>query len=223
MSLIWGLVALLVAMVAARCGVRAAQRALAGGLIGEISETLTLLETHDLEAALAHCGEGGLAPSLPVLPTLSYRADAGWMALLGAHLARLSASFYASAQALQSELSGLSSETAEAARAPTHKPHRLVTDPEGFAVVVDDHPRGEVTPAGRTVEPSEAHVDGHAVHGAGAERPKFGPHLVSLSGIDGFDARRADEINRVLADHLGEGRVHLHPPSVEIRDTPPDW
>jgi hypothetical protein len=116
MSLIWGLVALLVAMVAARCGVRAAQRALAGGLIGEISETLTLLETHDLEAALAHCGEGGLAPSLPVLPTLSYRADAGWMALLGAHLARLSASFYASAQALQSELSGLSSETAEAAR-----------------------------------------------------------------------------------------------------------
>jgi hypothetical protein len=75
-----------------------------------------LLETHDLEAALAHCGEGGLAPSLPVLPTLSYRADAGWMALLGAHLARLSASFYASAQALQSELSGLSSETAEAAR-----------------------------------------------------------------------------------------------------------
>ena len=116
MSLIWGLVALLVAALAATCGVRAAQRALAGGLIGEISETLSLLETHDLEAALAHCGEGGLPPSLPALPTLSYRADAGWMALLGGHLARLSASFYASAQALQDELRGLSSETAEAAR-----------------------------------------------------------------------------------------------------------
>ena len=59
MSLIWGLLALLAAAVAATCGVRAARRALAGGLIGEISETLTLLETHDLEAALAHCGEGG--------------------------------------------------------------------------------------------------------------------------------------------------------------------
>ena len=90
MSLIWGLVALLVAVaIAATCGVRAARRALAGGLIGEISETLTLLEGHDLEAALAHCGEGGRAPSLPALPTLSYRADAGGMALLGAHLARL--------------------------------------------------------------------------------------------------------------------------------------
>ncbi len=116
MSLVWGLVALLVAALAATLGVRAARRALAGGLIGEISETLTLLESHDLEAALAHCGEGGLAPSLPALPTLSYRADAGWMGLLGAHLARLSASFYASAQALQDELRGLSGETGEAAR-----------------------------------------------------------------------------------------------------------
>ena len=116
MSLIWGLAALLVAAIAATWGVRAARRALAGGLIGEISETLSLLETHDVEAALAQCGEGGLAPSLPMLPTLSYRADAGWMALLGAHLARLAASFYASAEALQDELRGLSSETGEAAR-----------------------------------------------------------------------------------------------------------
>ena len=116
MSLIWGLLVLLAAFVAATCGVRAARRALAGGLIGEISETLTLLESHDLEAALAHCGEGGRAPSLPALSTLSYRADAGWMGLLGAHLARLSASFYASAQALQDELRGLSSETTEGAR-----------------------------------------------------------------------------------------------------------
>jgi hypothetical protein len=116
MSLVWGLLALLAAVVAATWGVRAARRALAGGLIGEISETLTLLETHDLEAALAHCGEGGRAPSLPAMPTLSYRADAGWMALLGAHLARQSASFYASAQTLQDELRGLSSETTAAAR-----------------------------------------------------------------------------------------------------------
>jgi hypothetical protein len=97
-------VALLAAAFAATFGLRAARRALAGGLIGEISETLTLLETHDLDAALAHCGNGGLAPHLPALPTLSYRADAGWMGLLGAHVARLSASFYASAEALQDEL-----------------------------------------------------------------------------------------------------------------------
>jgi len=116
MSLIWGLVALFAAAVAATWGVRAARRALAGGLIGEISETLSLLETHNVEAALAHCSEGGMAPSLPVLPTLSYRADAGWMALLGVHPARLSASFYASAQALQDELRGLSNEMAEAKR-----------------------------------------------------------------------------------------------------------
>ena len=116
MSLIWGFVALLAAASAAAFVVRAARRALAGGLIGEISETLTLLETHDLEAALAHCSEGGRAPSLPALSTLSYRVDAAWMGLLGAHLARLSASFYASAQALQDELRGLSSETMEAAR-----------------------------------------------------------------------------------------------------------
>jgi hypothetical protein len=116
MSLAWGLSALLAVAIAGWCAVRAARRALAAGLVGEICETLTLLETHDLEAALAHCGEGGLAPSLPALPTLSYRADVGWMALLGVHLARLSASFYASAQALQDELRGLSSETAEAAR-----------------------------------------------------------------------------------------------------------
>ena len=116
MSLIWGLLAFLAVVIAATCGVRAARRARAGGLIGEISETLTLLESHDLEAALAHCGEGGRAPNLPALSTLSYRTGAAWMALLGAHLARLSASFYASAQALQDELRGLSSETAEVAR-----------------------------------------------------------------------------------------------------------
>ncbi len=40
----------------------------------------------------------------------------GVVALPGAHLARLSASFYASALALQDELPGLSSETVAAAR-----------------------------------------------------------------------------------------------------------
>ena len=116
MSLTWGLLAFLVVAIAASFAARAARRALAAGLIGEINESLTLLENHDLEAALAHCAEGGRAPNLPALPTLSYRSDTAWMALLGAHLARLSASFYASAEALQDELHGLSSETAEAAR-----------------------------------------------------------------------------------------------------------
>lgn len=121
MSLAWGLLAFLVVAIAASFALRAARRALAAGLIGEINESLTLLENHDLEAALARCGAGGRAPSLPALPTLSYRSDAAWMALLGAHLARLSASFYASVEALQDELRGLSSETAEAARAERAK------------------------------------------------------------------------------------------------------
>jgi hypothetical protein len=116
MSLAWGLLAFLVVAIAASFAARAARRALAAGLIGEINESLLLLENHDLEAALVRCGEGGRAPSLPELPTLSYRCETAWMALLGAHLARLSASFYASIEALQDELRGLSSETAEAAR-----------------------------------------------------------------------------------------------------------
>ena len=116
MSLTWGLLAVLAVAIAASFAARAARRALAAGLIGEINESLTLLENHDLEAALALCADGGQAPSLPTLPTLSYRSDTALMALLGAHLARLSASFYASAEALQDELRGLSSETTETAR-----------------------------------------------------------------------------------------------------------
>jgi hypothetical protein len=95
--------------IAAAVAVRAGRRALAAGLIGEISETLNLLETHDVEHGLARFAEDGrLAPSLPLLPTLSYRIDAPRIALLGVRLARLSASFYASAEALQDELRSLS-------------------------------------------------------------------------------------------------------------------
>lgn len=104
--------------IAGAVALRAGRRALAAGLIGEISETLNLLETHDVEDGLAHFGDGGRpAPSLPMLPTLSYRADAPRMALLSAHFARLAASFYASAEALQDELRALPGEASGAGQA----------------------------------------------------------------------------------------------------------
>ncbi|MBV8474794.1 MAG: hypothetical protein JO107_11590 [Hyphomicrobiales bacterium] len=102
----------------AAVAIRAGRRALAAELIGEIAETLNLLETHDVERLLAEFGaDGRLAPSLPLLPTVSYRTDAPHLALLGAHLARLSAGFYASAEALQDELRTLTSEANGAGRA----------------------------------------------------------------------------------------------------------
>lgn len=107
MSLAWGLLAFLVVAFAASYALRAFRRALAAGLVGEICEILTLIDTHDLEAALAHCGAGGMAPSLPVLPTLSYRNEMAGMALLGAHVSRLAAAFYGAAAALQDELRSL--------------------------------------------------------------------------------------------------------------------
>ncbi len=122
MGVILALLVVVLAILGVALGVvvaiRAGRRALAAGLIGEIAETLNLLETHDVERALAQFGDGGRpAPSLPVLPTVSYRTDAPRMALLGAHLARLSAGFYASAEALQDELRALSSEANGAGRA----------------------------------------------------------------------------------------------------------
>ncbi len=110
MSLAWGLSALLAIAIAAWCAARAARRALAAGLVGEICEALTLIEGHDLEAAIARCAEGGPAPSLPALPTLSYRHEMAGMALLGVHVSRLAAAFYGAAAALQDELHGLAGE-----------------------------------------------------------------------------------------------------------------
>jgi hypothetical protein len=109
--------ALAILVIAIALAARAMRRAVAAALIGEISETMTLLETHDVENGLARCRDGASpAPSLPSLPTLSYRSDAAFIALLGAHRARLSASFYGSAQALQGELRALSSESVGAGR-----------------------------------------------------------------------------------------------------------
>jgi hypothetical protein len=111
MSFAWALLALIALAAAATLALRAYRRALAAGLIGEICETLTLIESHDVEAGLARCsealGDGGAAPNLPTLPTLSYRGEMAGMALIGAHRARLAAGFYAAAEALHGELSDL--------------------------------------------------------------------------------------------------------------------
>jgi len=117
MSLVWGLLAFLAVAIATLLAARAMRRALAAGLIGEISETLTLLETHDIEAGLAACGEAGATPSLPILPTLSYRGELARMALIGAHVARLAAAFYAAAETLHDELGDLAAAAPGPARA----------------------------------------------------------------------------------------------------------
>jgi hypothetical protein len=110
MSLAWGLLGVVAIALAASFAARRARRALAAGLVSEICEILTLIEGHDLEAALARCRDGGAPPSLPALPTLSYRTEVKGLALLGAHVARLAAAFYGAAAALQDELRGLASE-----------------------------------------------------------------------------------------------------------------
>lgn len=107
---------------AAALGLRAMRRAVAAGLIGEIAEALELMETHAVESALAQDGEGAASsPALPEFSTLVYRSESAWLALLGPHLARVVASFYAAAQALQRELSDLAAETSEARRAQRMK------------------------------------------------------------------------------------------------------
>jgi hypothetical protein len=121
MSVAWALLALVVAAVATAVTLRALRRALAASLIGEICETLALIETHDVEASLARCAqglaEGAAAPSLPTLPTLSYRSEMAGMALIGAHRARLAAGFYAAAGALHDELGDLAAAAPGLARA----------------------------------------------------------------------------------------------------------
>ena len=57
MSFAWALLALIALAAAATLALRAYRRALAAGLIGEICETLTLIESHDVEAGLARCSE----------------------------------------------------------------------------------------------------------------------------------------------------------------------
>ena len=96
------------AAVAAALALRAGRRALAGGLVGEVAEILDMIDSHDVERALAGFGEGrSAAPMLPRLPSVVFKAGATFMPILGAHVARLLAAFYASTEALNEELTAL--------------------------------------------------------------------------------------------------------------------
>lgn len=119
MAIVFAIAVVLAGVVAASgAALWAMRRAVAAGLIGEIADALNLMETHGVESALAKEGDGAsLSPLLPALSTLVYRSEAAWLALLGPHLARLVASFYATAATLHDELLGLAAETSAARRA----------------------------------------------------------------------------------------------------------
>ncbi len=125
-------IALALVGVVAGSALWAMRRAVAAGLIGEIADAMNLMETHlmethltethGVESALAKGSDSAsLSPLLPALSTLVYRSDAAWLALLGPHLARLVASFYAAAATLHDELLGLVAETSDARRAQRAK------------------------------------------------------------------------------------------------------
>ncbi|HLH49942.1 MAG TPA: hypothetical protein VKV96_11420 [Roseiarcus sp.] len=103
-----GAVLIIGVALAATLALRAGRRALAGGLVGEIAEILDIIDSHDLERALAAFGEGrSAAPMLPRLSCVVFKAGATRMPILGAHAGRLSAAFYASIEALNEELTAL--------------------------------------------------------------------------------------------------------------------
>ena len=100
---------IVVVALAAWLALRASRRALAGELVGEISEILDMIDAHDIARECAAFGDGlSAAPALPRLPCVAFKACAAWRPLLGAHVARLSSAFYASAEALNEELTALS-------------------------------------------------------------------------------------------------------------------
>lgn len=100
-------VVIVIVALAAWLALRESRRALAGELVGEISEILDMIDAHHVARDLAAC-DGSAAPTLPRLPSVAFKAGAAWRPILGAHVARLAAAFYASAEALNEELTALS-------------------------------------------------------------------------------------------------------------------
>ena len=104
-----------VLILAAWFALRAGRRAFAGELVGEISEILDVIDSHDAERKLLeYAAGGGACRVLPRLPLMVFEKSAIWLPILGLHGARVVASFYASAGALNEELAVLSgSQSAE--------------------------------------------------------------------------------------------------------------
>ena len=102
-------------VVAAIYAVNAARRGVAASLVGEIAEILNVIETHDVENGLANAAVV-VSPLLSPFSPIIYQSQAARIGLLGAHRARLIASFYASVRDLSDELRALSIESSEAGR-----------------------------------------------------------------------------------------------------------
>ena len=87
----------------------ATRRGVASRLVGEIAEILNVIETHDVENGSANAAVFVSPLSSPFSPII-YQSQAARISLLGAHRARLIASFYASVRDLSDELRALSIE-----------------------------------------------------------------------------------------------------------------
>ena len=105
---------------AAIYAVSAARRGVAASLIGEIAEILNVIETHDVENGLANAADV-VSPLLSPFSPVIYQSQAARIGLLGAHRARLIASFYASMRDLSDELRALAIESSDAGRAARTK------------------------------------------------------------------------------------------------------
>ena len=103
------------AVAAAALSVRMIRRGIAASLVAEIAQSLDLIEAHNFESGSAT--SQALASPLPWLfSPVVYPQFAARIGLLGAHRARLIASFYASARVLSDELRALATETSETSR-----------------------------------------------------------------------------------------------------------
>ena len=96
-------------VVAAIYAVNAARRGVAASLVGEIAEILNVIEAHDVENGLANAAII-VSPLLSPFSPIIYQSQAARIGLLGAHRARLIASFYSSVRDLSDELRALSIE-----------------------------------------------------------------------------------------------------------------
>jgi hypothetical protein len=94
----------------------ATRRGVAASLIGEITEILNSFEAHVIEKGLPNMDVSTL-PLLSSSSTVIYQSHAARIGLLGSHLARVIASFYASVGVLTDELRTLAAETSESGRA----------------------------------------------------------------------------------------------------------
>jgi hypothetical protein len=95
--------------------VAATRKGIAASLVGEVVEILELIEAHKVRDALTDPGRAATALPWSYSPVI-YAQHASRIGLLGAHRARLIASFYSSAEALSDEIKALAADLSETGR-----------------------------------------------------------------------------------------------------------